>query len=570
MKEKRLISASFFYIQFLDTTSKSVCADLKQSKKNMSNQVKMPSGIPYIIGNEAAERFSYYGMKAILMIFMTDYLQMSDAIATTWLHNFGSAVYAFPLIGALVADMFFGKYKTILSLSLVYCLGHLVLALYETQEGLLAGLTLIAIGSGGIKPCVSAHVGDQFTDSNKSLISTVFSYFYLSINLGATLSSLLIPFLLDDFGPSIAFGIPGALMFIATIVFWLGRNDFVHIPASGPREVIDRITSKEGLSAIGRLSIVYLFVSIFWALFDQTGSTWVIQAKTDLLDKTLNVFGLEITLLPSQIQAANPILILILVPIFTIIVYPLLGRVVKLTAMKKVLIGMFVASLSFFIVAYAEEQIYNGETVSVSWQLLAYLVLTAAEVMISITVLEFSYTQAPNEIKSIIMSVYLLSVSLGNYITSAVNSWMIQEVKVEAVSINEKLPVISFEEIEKAQTGDKLSFEGKNGMEVSIVKDDSTVIKPLEGTFLLGNQVSDKDFELWDIHRKPLLLQGAFDLDTESKVTTYKLNGASYFNFFAYLMGGTALLFIVVAFRFKEKAYIQGSNSNDEHSEIEV
>ena len=134
----------------------------------------MPKGIPYIIGNEAAERYSFYGMKAILVIFMTKYLMdnngevapMSEGDAKVWYHLFNSAVYFTPLLGAIIADAFFGKYKTIIGLSLVYCAGHLALALDETRMGLTVGLTLIAIGAGGIKPCVSAHVGDQFGKTN--------------------------------------------------------------------------------------------------------------------------------------------------------------------------------------------------------------------------------------------------------------------------------------------------------------------------------------------------------------------------------------------------------------------
>jgi proton-dependent oligopeptide transporter, POT family len=130
----------------------------------------MPPGVPYIIGNEAAERFSYYGMRTILVVFMTRHLMdrsgelapMSDEQAKYWYHQFMSAVYFFPILGALLADIFLGKYRTIIGLSIVYCLGHLALALDETRVGLAVGLTLIAIGSGGIKPCVTAHVGDQF------------------------------------------------------------------------------------------------------------------------------------------------------------------------------------------------------------------------------------------------------------------------------------------------------------------------------------------------------------------------------------------------------------------------
>ena len=146
----------------------------------------LPRGIPYIIANEAAERFSFYGMKAILAVFMAKHLVdasgnpdvMSTEEAAGYVHMFSSAVYFFPILGALIADALWGKYKTILLLSVVYCGGHLALALDETRMGLAIGLGLIAIGSGGIKPCVSAHVGDQFGKKNSGLLEKVFGWFY--------------------------------------------------------------------------------------------------------------------------------------------------------------------------------------------------------------------------------------------------------------------------------------------------------------------------------------------------------------------------------------------------------
>lgn len=382
----------------------------------------MPKGIPYIIGNELAERFSFYGMKCILIIFMTKYLMgeggvlapMNNEDATYWYHLFTSAVYFTPLIGAIIADAFFGKYKTILSLSIVYCLGHLTLALDESRLGLSIGLTLIAIGAGGIKPCVSAHVGDQFGKTNSKLLEKVFSWFYLSINFGAFISTLLTPIMLDKYGPSIAFGIPGVLMIMATYVFYLGRNEFIHIPAGG-MGFIKETFSKKGISVISRLFIIYSFVAIFWALFDQTGSTWVLQAEN------LNRNWLGYDWLPSQIQAINPVMILILVPLFSYVIYPFMEKFIVLTPLKKINIGFFLAVPSFVIIGLVQSWIDAGQVPSIGWQIVAYAILTAAEVLVSITCLEFSYTQAPNSMKSLIMGFFMLSVSLGNIFTAGVN-----------------------------------------------------------------------------------------------------------------------------------------------------
>ncbi len=412
---------------------------------------RMPGGIPYIVGNEAAERFSFYGMKAILFVYMTKYLcawsgnpdPMSPEEAKFTIHAFVASAYFFPIAGAILADWKWGKYLTILALSLVYCAGHLALAVVPGREGLLAGLLLIALGAGGIKPCVSAHVGDQFGTQNQHLLEKVFGWFYLSINLGAFLSTLLTPWLLESdwmlkkFGAQhtheIAFGVPGVLMFLATVVFWLGRYKFVHVPPGGAA-FFREMMSKDGLKAVSRLIPLYCFVAIFWSLYDQTGSAWVQQA--DQMDRRIFWPGLswnfpwisisEQDVLSSAIQAVNPLLILIYVPLFAYGIYPAWAKVWTPTPLRKIAVGFFLTVIAFAISGVVQERIDAGRTPSAYWQVLSYMVLTAAEILVSVTCLEFSYTQAPKRMKSLVMALYLLSISLGNVLTSGVN-WVIQQ-----------------------------------------------------------------------------------------------------------------------------------------------
>jgi POT family proton-dependent oligopeptide transporter len=412
----------------------------------------MPHGIPFIIGNEAAERFSYYGMKTILVVFMMKHLLsaagepagMKETESREWMHLFVASAYFFPIIGGLVADAFLGKYRTILLLSVVYCLGHLCLALMdmpgwflqatlEPRGWLLAGLGLIAIGAGGIKPCVSAHVGDQFSHSNRHLLERVFGWFYFAINFGSFFSTLLTPWLLEHYGPGWAFGVPGILMALATLVFWLGRNRFIHVPPRGPAYFRETF-SREGLTAILKLVPLYLLVAVFWSLYDQTGGAWVQQAER--MDRRF----LGIDWLESQIQAINPLLILLFIPLFGMVIYPAVGRLLDFTPLRRILVGFALAVAAFAISAHAQGLI-DAESArltadglgpeaarwpSVVWQLAAFVVITAAEVLVSITCLEFSYTQAPPHMKSLVMSLYLLSVSLGNLFTALVN-WLTKD-----------------------------------------------------------------------------------------------------------------------------------------------
>jgi POT family proton-dependent oligopeptide transporter len=391
----------------------------------------MPPGIPFIIGNEAAERFSYYGMRTILTVFMVRYLHlmsdtvlpaMSTAEAQEHYHTFSSWVYFFPILGAIIADAFTGKYRIIVWVSVLYCLGHVALAFmggggFSPETWLWLGLFLIALGSGGIKPCVSAHVGDQFGTRNQHLMEKVYQWFYFAINFGSTLSTLLTPWLLEWYGPHVAFGVPGVLMAIAALMFWLGRNQYIHVPPGGTAFLAE-VFSRDGLLTILRLSLVYLCIAVFWALFDQTSSAWVIQAE----DMNLRWLGFD--WLPSQIQVLNPILVMAMIPLFQVLVYPAIGRIFRLTPLRKIGIGLFLMAAGFGLSAVVQGWIDEGARPSVAWQFLAYVVITAAEILVSITGLEFSYSQAPKTMKSVIMAVWLLSISLGNYVTAMVNQWI--------------------------------------------------------------------------------------------------------------------------------------------------
>ncbi|HTN83027.1 MAG TPA: POT family MFS transporter [Sorangium sp.] len=406
-----------------------------------------PPQIKYIIGNEGCERFSFYGMKNILTFFMINTMLIHEHVAKANYHLFVSACYFFPLLGGFLSDRFFGKYRTILWLSLVYCAGHACLAVFESSPtGFYAGLALIALGSGGIKPCVSAHVGDQFSEENKHLVKHVFALFYWIINFGSFFASALIPKTLEWFGPRVAFGIPGVLMLIATLVFWMGRDRYVHVPPTGKNphsflrvlwdgvrggrdarggaargRFLDAARGRhpegaiDGARAVLRVMTIFAPIPVFWALFDQKGSTWVVQATRMDLD----VLGYRLA--PSQLMALNPLMVMLIIPFNTMILYPALERRgFRLSALGRMTAGMAIAGLSFVAVAAIELAMTSDSRPSVLWQAAPYLLITFAEVLVSTTGLEFAYSQAPREMKSTIMSFWNLTVTVGNLITAGV------------------------------------------------------------------------------------------------------------------------------------------------------
>ncbi|MBQ4594588.1 MAG: MFS transporter [Akkermansia sp.] len=502
----------------------------------------LPPQTKYIIGNEACERFCFYGMKAILIVYMTDVLLMSKDSAQEIVHLFNATIYILPLLGAWLADRFLGRYKTILFISLFYCLGNAVLATSDLATSveskqiiLFTGLFIIAIGTGGIKPCVSAFVGDQAGGFDSQTMTRIYSAFYWSINFGSFFAMLVIPFVRDNWGYGIAFAIPGVFMALATLVFWLGNNTYKHkAPAQpeflsvlscrifgGARKACDKfggekvaqttatalriatfiviapiivtlaVMAYNGATDIAVLSglnetqvklcalaavflytvaiaiaglklaatmrlrnffgtvgsmlfckkevteelynaeerksarnmvrilVTFMLVIPFWSLFDQTASSWLLQGKS-MQPLNFSLFGLQINFGAEQMQSLNPLLVMVLIPMLTLLVYPKIKQLAS--PLVRMGIGIVLAGISFGIVAVLQSILDSGVELSILWQAIPYLVLTVAEILVSTTGLEYAYTAAGEKLKSTVSSFWNLTIALGNVLVVCITS----------------------------------------------------------------------------------------------------------------------------------------------------
>ena len=430
--------------------------------------------------------------------------------STDIIHGFVAVNYLMPLFGGWLSDKLIGRYHTILWVSLFYCAGHGVLACSDYAGGvhgkmvcLFIGLALIAFGSGGIKPCVSAFMGDQFKPEQAHLMQKAYGAFYWAINFGAFFSFLLIPWTKNHYGYSPAFALPGILMAIATFIFWLGTNKYVRVPpsrqtksagfipvffsayanrtTSGFGPLVNILTtlgaplfiivallivmlsdmtpatraigwaafgctglwyasvlvtslmgkfdpgdefwkgaqkkySESEISAARSVSpilFVLALIPVFWTLFDQSNSTWVLQGEK-MTHAT--ILGLDIG--AEQMQSMNALIVMILVPLFTLGIYPHIGK--WASPLRRMSAGMFVAGASYLVVAALQKQIEAGAQLSVLWQTVPYIVLTSAEVLVSTTGLEFAFREAAPELKSTIMSFFLLTVTVGDLLVVGV------------------------------------------------------------------------------------------------------------------------------------------------------
>ncbi len=450
----------------------------------------MPRQIPFIIGSEGCERFSFYGMRNILQQFLITFLLLQKVEAKDIFHSFVIGVYFFPLLGGYIADRLFGKYRTILWFSLIYCIGLGVLAaLPHDRTAFMVGLFLVALGAGGIKPLVASFVGDQFDARTKHLAKVVFDAFYWIINFGSFFGSLLMPVLLVTFGPEVAFGIPAGLMLVATFVLWAGRNIYIMVPVApanpdsfmrvvktallakdphrgnlgfwlaiagaaiaaatfllyGTLDIVPVIClavvlilvfggagtwiqlerargihsdeAVDGVRSVLRILIVFALVTPFHSLFDQKATEWVSQGTT-MQVPTWNLFGgWETNFQPAQMQAFNPLFVMILIPFNNIVLYPWLHkRGWEPTALRKMTAGILFSAIAWIAAGILQLQIEGSavKSISIFWQLLPYALLTFAEVLVSATGLEFAYSQAPLPMKGVIMSFWNLTTTVGN------------------------------------------------------------------------------------------------------------------------------------------------------------
>jgi POT family proton-dependent oligopeptide transporter len=423
---------------------------------------RFPKAVPFIIGNEAAERFSFYGMRSILTLFLVKQFfnptgaaslsQQADAHANKLNHLFVMVAYALPFVGGMVADWFTGKYKLILYISMVYCLGHLLLSMFDgSLGGFEIGMLVVAIGAGGIKSCVSANVGDQFDATNQDLLSKVYGWFYFSINAGSMLSTVAIPWTYDHFGPKLAFGIPGILMALATLIFFSGRKRYVKVPPQGvnrnnlvfitfyalthmakrkPGESLLDVAKGpfdpekvEGMKAVYRVIAVFFFALAFWAVWDQCLSEWTLYAAKSNLNINLGFFSFAID--PGQVSTVNTVFLMIFIVVFNYGVYPFFDKIgLKTTPLRRLGVGLILTALSFVVIAFTHNSIEHGGMPSIWWQILAFMILSAAEVMVSITGLEYAYTHSPKSMKSTMTGIWFLVVSFGNLITALVNGFI--------------------------------------------------------------------------------------------------------------------------------------------------
>ena len=398
----------------------------------MSAPPPRPPPLGLVVGCEALERFSFYGVASALVLYLNEHLLFPERDAKAHYHAFLAATWLAPLLGAWVAERLLGRYRSIVGIGAAYVLGLVVLAAFESRGALAVGLALVALGAGALKPCLSAFVGDQLHGEAPRVRERTYAWLSRAANGAAVLAAALVPALLVSFGPRLAFTVPAMTLALALALLVAGRDRYAVPPPAGPNphgflRVVARAVSRlgtghpgqhwldlardahpaeavEGAKAVLRVAAVFAGVAVCWTLFDQKGSAWVFQARQ--MDRA--VLGHQLS--PAQLQA--------LAPLFAAALLPLLGRGgVRGTRLRRVTVGMFATALSFAVAAVVQILIDAGRAPHALWQIPQYLLLGAGEVLVAVTALELGFSQAPRAMRSTVISIWFVTMSAGNLLT---------------------------------------------------------------------------------------------------------------------------------------------------------
>jgi POT family proton-dependent oligopeptide transporter len=380
-----------------------------------------PRGLSTLFFTEMWERFSYYGMRAFLILYMvtpaaTGGLGFTDVRAASIYGTYTGSAWAASILGGLIADRLLGQYRTVLIGGIIIAAGHFTLA-FNALPFFYTGLALIAFGTGCLKPNVSTLVGSLYSQADERR-DAGFSIFYMGINLGALLGPLVAGYLAQRVNWHIGFACAGVGMTLGLIQYVVGRQRLkdglarLDRTAAAPKAVAAApagagITAEEW-KRIGAIVIFFLAASVFWGGYEQAGST--LNLFADRFTRT-EIFGYSFP--SSWFQSVQPAFVIIMAPVFGWL-WVRLGRH-QPSSMAKFAIGLLFMSLSFMVLIPAGAMA-SGEGVRVSpmWLVTAYFVSEIGELCVSPIGLSAVTKLAPVRIVGLMMGVWFLSNAFGN------------------------------------------------------------------------------------------------------------------------------------------------------------
>jgi POT family proton-dependent oligopeptide transporter len=372
-----------------------------------------PPGVAILAVTEVWERFSYYGMRALLIFYMIKHLHFSQAHASTIYGAYTAAVWMTPLFGGIIADRLIGQHRAVLFGGGLMAAGHFMMAF---ESLFFPALAAIAIGNGLFKPNVSTQVGDLYArdDPRKD---RGYSVFYVGINFGAFLAPLGCGTVGELFGWHWGFGLAGVGMLAALGTYVYGRRWLPPDRRCRPSNQIApvRSTPINDARRIATLTVISLGAALFWMIFEQQGNTIALWADT-YTDRVIRLGDHAMMIPASWFQCLNGLFIVTLTPIVLAIWRHQASRGREPETIVKMGIGAAIGGLSYVLMAVAA--IHEGASGPVSWLWLCgyFSVLTFGELYLSPTCLSLFNELSPSRLASTMLGVWYMSLFLGSYL----------------------------------------------------------------------------------------------------------------------------------------------------------
>jgi POT family proton-dependent oligopeptide transporter len=402
-----------------------------------------PSGLYVLFFTEMWERFSYYGMRVLLVLYMTKYLlfdpaRAADVLGYTALEQFlvgifgpmnvqqmssqiyglyTGFVYFTPVFGGYLADRFWGQNKTVYVGGVLMAIGHFLMA---SEQMFLLALLFLILGNGAFKPNISTQVGNLYKEGD-SRRDSAFTIFYMGINLGAFLSPLICGTLGQTVGWHWGFGAAGVGMLIGLVIYWLGGDlipkDAKHVAHQLTKDEKRPLTREEWYS-VGALCLLCFLNIMFWAIYEQQGNTLQLWAD----EKTnWNLLGLSIP--SSWFQSFNPAMIFMFAPLLSAWWGKQSKKGNEPSSVMKMGIGCMLCGLAYVVMILAAKATPEGDKGSVLWLVGTVYMFTMGELFLSPIGLSLVTKIAPKPILSMMMGIWFLSSFFGNYMAGFIGTF---------------------------------------------------------------------------------------------------------------------------------------------------
>lgn len=369
-----------------------------------------PRGLVILFLTEMWERFSYYGMRALLVYYMVKQLMFTQSQASEMYGLYTGLVYLAPFFGGIVADRAWGQRKTVIVGAVLMAVGHFLMAF---EFLFYPALLFLILGNGAFKPNISTQVGNLYAEGDPRR-DRAFGIFYMGVNLGAFFSPLVCGTLGELYGWHYGFGAAGVGMIVGLSVYLLGQSwlapDNLMVRRLAERQVSEPLSADENHRLLVLIAVCLITVA-FWAAYEQQGNTVALWADA-YTDRA--VFGWEFP--ASWFQSVNPAFIILGTPIVTTYWAWQSRRNREPSSVTKMAIGCFLLCIGFLVlVPAATLYSMDGQPVSMVWLILFNLLITVGELYLSPVGLSLVTKLSPPRMVSMMMGVWFLSAFLGNY-----------------------------------------------------------------------------------------------------------------------------------------------------------